>query len=423
MTMAELRSESTAREMEMTRVLQELKGTIHFVIDRLGKSQVPENTDSETCRLMLPTWFVQEHGDKLQEVIVLRSTSSSIPCRVRLRIYNTPATKAPAIKFGKGWRDFATCNGLVVGDSLIFELRGLSQFDVYVFRGSGFPTEISSSQAPKDWSTESGISQKNGNCNSDGAGCNKFQHLVGESSEGSEDIDLCEVVARKRKARGEDTASASQCASQNPSFIKLRLSELENVQVSSMERHPGSQKSQQPPVVHQLFGMPISENRHDSQNGPEPPVDHQRLRSMPSSTENNHIARNSDIKLEFHPPAKVSLPSFIHKLVEYNVQDSAGNTSGARFNIPLTFAKRHGIRLQAHVKLQGTREGSSHRIVTCSYDIMQDGDRSSKVPLSLGWGDFVRDNALQAGHELVFTLASESFFVIREVSEIVVYTK
>jgi hypothetical protein len=50
--MANLRNESTPREVEMARVLQELQGTIHFVIDRLGKSQVPENTVSETCRLV-----------------------------------------------------------------------------------------------------------------------------------------------------------------------------------------------------------------------------------------------------------------------------------------------------------------------------------------------------------------------------------
>ena len=50
--MADLRNESTPREVEMARVLQELQGTIHFVIDRLGKSQVPENTVSETCRLV-----------------------------------------------------------------------------------------------------------------------------------------------------------------------------------------------------------------------------------------------------------------------------------------------------------------------------------------------------------------------------------
>ena len=178
----------------------------------------------------MPTWFVQEHGDKLQEVIVLRSTSSSIPCRVRLRIYSAPP-KAPAIKFGKGWRDFATCNGLVVGDSLIFELRGLSQFEVYVFRGTGLPAElVSSSQAPKDWSTDFEVSQKNGNCNSSGTGCNRFQHLAAESSEGSEDIDLCEAVtAKKRRIGEEDAASASLQCSQNPFFIKLRLSELVSI--------------------------------------------------------------------------------------------------------------------------------------------------------------------------------------------------
>lgn len=93
-------------------------------------------------------------------------------------------------------------------------------------------------------------------------------------------------------------------------------------------------------------------------------------------------------------------------------------------NVPLAFVKKHSIRLNAHVKLQGTRDGSPSRIVTCSYDMLQDGDScSTKVPLSLGWGDFVRDNSLQAGQELVFTLATDSFFVVKEVAEIIIYTK
>lgn len=112
------------------------------------------------------------------------------------------------------------------------------------------------------------------------------------------------------------------------------------MQVYSEEKRHGSQNSQQPPVVHQLFGMPITANRHGLQNGQEPPVDHQSIRmpfTVNVSAQKNYSARNSDIKLEFHQPAKVSRPSFIHRLVEYNVQDSAGNTSGARFvSITLT---------------------------------------------------------------------------------------
>ena len=93
-------------------------------------------------------------------------------------------------------------------------------------------------------------------------------------------------------------------------------------------------------------------------------------------------------------------------------------------DVPRSFVRKHNIQLQPHVKLQGIRGDSPFRVVTCTYNMLQDSEeRSSSPPLSLGWGDFVRDNALQAGQQLVFTLVSESFFVIREVYEIVVYTK
>ena len=93
-------------------------------------------------------------------------------------------------------------------------------------------------------------------------------------------------------------------------------------------------------------------------------------------------------------------------------------------DVPLYFVKKHNIQLQPHVKLQGSQEESPFQTVTCTYNMLQDSEeRSTRPPLSLGWGDFVRDNALQVGQQLVFTLVSESFFVIREVSEIVIYTK
>lgn len=120
-----------------------------------------------------------------------------------------------------------------MGDSLIFELRGLSQFEVYVFRGTGLPIEISSSQvsqAPKVVSTDSEISQRDGFNYNLNASCNRFQHLVGERSEGSEDDDdLFEAVTRKRKFGEEDAASASWCADPHNPSIRLRLSELVSI--------------------------------------------------------------------------------------------------------------------------------------------------------------------------------------------------
>lgn len=178
----------------------------------------------------------------------------------------------------------------------------------------------------------------------------------------------------------------------------------------------------------------------------------------------NTSARKVHVKKEFQRP-NVSLPIFFHRIATYNVRDSAGNTSGTRLvsslftyifclqrpvvlnfysssidsrgrriaalilafliqDVPLSFVEKHGIQLQPHVKLQGIREESPFRTITCSYNMLQDSEERSRTPLLLlGCGDFVRDNALLAGQELLFTLTAESFSSVREVCEIIVYTK
>lgn len=81
---------------------------------------------------------------------------------------------------------------------------------------------------------------------------------------------------------------------------------------------------------------------HDLLNGQELPADHQGIKVTPDSTAvKNTDARNVQVKEEFQPeprvsllslqPSTVPLPSFIQRLVVFNVQDTAGNTSGARF--------------------------------------------------------------------------------------------
>jgi len=75
----------------------------------------------------------------------------------------------------------------------------------------------------------------------------------------------------------------------------------------------------------------------------------------------------------------------------------------------------------AHVvQLQGIQAESPIRTVTCAFKITQQDMEESATStrassLSLGWGDFVRENGLRAGQELAFTLAAASFFVVREV--------
>ncbi|KAG0587986.1 hypothetical protein KC19_2G206900 [Ceratodon purpureus] len=363
---------------DMNKVLATLSAhnSAHFLVIALSPSQVPEATFTRNCRLMLPAWFVKDHevNLKLQDFVVLSSALSIIPCKVRLRVTRARAQRHNSeTYFGKGWKAFARINELKVGDSLIFHLKGKSEFQVYIFRGTGNPTTYDSS-----------------------AGCSAHQHLSGEGSDGLQGIpeDLCEAIAKKRKLVGSKEAAAV-CTPENPSPIKLRLSELENVQVSSVQM------------------------RHGLRSGQEP----QGSKKTTSCVHNCDARKLVHVKEEFQLPI-VSLPSFIQRLVKFNVQDTAGNTSGARFDVPRSFVRKHNIQLQPHVKLQGIRGDSPFRVVTCTYNMLQDSEeRSSSPPLSLGWGDFVRDNALQAGQQLVFTLVSESFFVIREVYEIVVYTK
>lgn len=130
--------------------------------------------------------------------------------------------------FGKGWKAFAKINELMVGDSLIFQLKGMSEFHVHIFRGTGNPTAISSSHAPAKCSTDSEFSRKNGQHDSS-AGCSGQQSLSAEGSDGSLGLpnDLFEAIAKKWK-RVEEEAGAVR-TSENSSLIKLRLSELVSI--------------------------------------------------------------------------------------------------------------------------------------------------------------------------------------------------
>ena len=81
----------------------------------------------------------------------------------------------------------------------------------------------------------------------------------------------------------------------------------ENVQVSSVQMRLGLRNSQ------------------------EPPVDHQALKTPLTGAQNTGVSRSVLlVKKEFLLP-KVPLPSFIQRLVVFNIQDTAGNTSGGRF--------------------------------------------------------------------------------------------
>ena len=118
------------------------------------------------------------------------------PWPVLVTICKRPS-KAPEIKFGSGWREFAASNGLLEGDDLLFSLRAMSEFDVYVFRETGNSVKSSSFQAPRNQPQVE--VRRSGRC--------RDRHLVAERSEGSVD-DLSELCTKKKRVGEHDAVFA-----------------------------------------------------------------------------------------------------------------------------------------------------------------------------------------------------------------------
>lgn len=107
---------------------------------------------------MIPVKFVEQHGDKIFQIVKLRSRVCVEPVKVRLFIYDYRPRRAPEIMLGTGWRDFAARNELSIGDSLIFELIGVSEFEVHIFRGG------KSTSSPNPSQTEASVREDGLSC-------------------------------------------------------------------------------------------------------------------------------------------------------------------------------------------------------------------------------------------------------------------
>ncbi|XP_073393980.1 uncharacterized protein [Physcomitrium patens] len=122
------------------------------------KTITPSNVDRNNkkfCSLLMPKWFVLQHGDKFQRSVVLRSGSSAKPWQpwnVVVKMWRRPECEnfSPRVAFTAGWKDFATFCGLRIGDAVVFNLRKLSEFDVHVVRGVG-TSMPSAFQGPRNW--------------------------------------------------------------------------------------------------------------------------------------------------------------------------------------------------------------------------------------------------------------------------------
>jgi hypothetical protein len=107
----------------------------------------------------LPSRFVEEHGDKFRKCVILRTELSTKAWSVTLTIFHKSPT-VRQVKFAGGWKPFATFHSLMVGDSLIFSLTAISEFEVYMFPGNGNPKKLPSQLVKKKLSNDSELPRK-----------------------------------------------------------------------------------------------------------------------------------------------------------------------------------------------------------------------------------------------------------------------
>ncbi|KAG0612122.1 hypothetical protein M758_6G003500 [Ceratodon purpureus] len=149
-----LKMQSSTGDGNKDVLLRKLQKSIHFV------KTVTSSSIRGGNYMTLPTWFVNEHGDKFQQTIFLRSGLSTELWRVQLYIHTGSSSRSPEVKLCTGWRDFAVFHELILGDDLLFSLRAISEFDVYIFRETSNPVKASSIRALRKRSQDFEVSQE-----------------------------------------------------------------------------------------------------------------------------------------------------------------------------------------------------------------------------------------------------------------------
>uniref|UniRef100_A0A7I4CZY7 TF-B3 domain-containing protein n=1 Tax=Physcomitrium patens TaxID=3218 RepID=A0A7I4CZY7_PHYPA len=112
-------------------------------------------------------------------------------------------------------------------------------------------------------------------------------------------------------------------------------------------------------------------------------------------------ALNAQVSLEFSQKCRKYFPSFSKRIVARDV---------FRLEIPQHFAVKYGSQLLDSIQLQGIHESSPVRnLQTISH---LDKARVRLYLAGAGWDNFVTENMLRVGNELVFYLSADSFFKV-----------
>lgn len=82
----------------------------------------------------IPASFIKQHGDKIQEHVTLQAEAARGQVwHVKLWV----STNYGKVLITTGWKAFASSNELEQGDRLLFSLKAMSQFVVYIFDEAG----------------------------------------------------------------------------------------------------------------------------------------------------------------------------------------------------------------------------------------------------------------------------------------------
>lgn len=108
----------------------------------------------------IPRWFINEHGNKFQRAVVLRSDLSCNKSWPHWLSFCTSRLVPEVIFAGSRWGAFVTAHGLVKGDHIVLSLTAMSQFQVYMFNELGDPKGRQVLHTPMNWSEEIKRSQQ-----------------------------------------------------------------------------------------------------------------------------------------------------------------------------------------------------------------------------------------------------------------------
>ncbi|KAG0626926.1 hypothetical protein M758_2G161800 [Ceratodon purpureus] len=359
-------------------------------------------TTSPSLSCQLPCALLPRHFARAHKMVNFTRICVVVHSGITKKSWSLPLSHYPSrgeTAIISGWGQFVTDNGVAKGDRLVFSLTAMPKFRVYIFDSNGLPKAPLTVQ-PSSFPTEIKVSHR--------------IHRVLESlrnkredstAEGTENLASMSCDTRlKRKAISDDESTdqtVSNAACQSPSHRSARSTKAETVEDSPLKTcaqcsYPFKQDTH-------VKKEPLSKQEELVKE--EILFDREEFVMPFTRTSDRNL--NLSQKLKIHAPPKAE---HLLQTASFQKQLVKGNLS--RMEIPAAFVKKYGSRFQTRVQLQGTLEVSPVRDVGC---VCYNSSGQSRFFMLEGWHDFVLDNMLREGQNILFTLTANLVFIVRVV--------